>query len=162
MIEQTCCFTGNRPHRLPWGGDETDPACQQFVVELRVQLVRLIALGYKHFICGMALGADTLFAQTVLDLKRSFTTITLEAAVPCPEQPDGWSDADKKRYDMLLAQCDAVTVVSPRYTPGCMMRRNRYMVDKSAAVLAFSRARTGGTAATLRYAAECGKAVIKL
>ena len=23
----TCCFTGHRPDKLPWGEDETDPRC---------------------------------------------------------------------------------------------------------------------------------------
>ena len=23
----TCCFTGHRPNKLPWGGDEEDQRC---------------------------------------------------------------------------------------------------------------------------------------
>ena len=23
----SCCFTGHRPEKLPWGGDERDPRC---------------------------------------------------------------------------------------------------------------------------------------
>ena len=25
--EHTCCFTGHRPDKLPWGTDERDPRC---------------------------------------------------------------------------------------------------------------------------------------
>ena len=25
--EKTCCFTGHRPDKLPWGEDESDPRC---------------------------------------------------------------------------------------------------------------------------------------
>ena len=159
---ETCCFTGHRTGKLPWGGNESSPECISFLTSLRIQLVRLIALGYRHFICGMALGADLLFAETVVQLKKSFTGITLEAAVPCPEQTEQWTPAQKARYEALLARCDAVTVVSPKYTSGCMMKRNRYMVDKSAAVLAYCRSGSGGTAATVRYATDRHKSVIKL
>ena len=24
----TCCFTGHRPEKLPWGDDEADPRCR--------------------------------------------------------------------------------------------------------------------------------------
>ena len=161
-IEETCCFTGHRPQRLPWGGAEEADACAAFLLYLRTELVRLISVGYRHFVCGMAIGADILFAETVLALKQSFTGITLEAAVPCPEQPDKWTVAQRIRYGAVLDKCDEVTVVSPRYDDDCMMKRNRYMVDKSAVVLAYCRARSGGTAATVRYARRQNKAVINL
>ena len=161
-IEETCCFTGHRPQRLPWGGAEAADAREAFLLSLRTELVRLISIGYRHFICGMAIGADILFAETVLDLKKSFTGITLEAAVPCPEQPDKWTAAQRARYGAALDKCDKVTVVSPRYDADCMMKRNRYMVDKSAVVLAYCRARGGGTAATVRYARQQNRTVINL
>lgn len=159
---ETCCFTGNRPHKLPWGGDESNPDCRRFIADLQNELTRLVGLGFKRFICGMALGTDTLFAETVLRLKSEFPAIILEAAVPCPEQPDRWPDKDRIRYRNLLEQCDTVTVLSSRYTTDCMMRRNRYMVDRSALVITFSRAKRGGTTATVRYAEQQGKAIIKL
>ena len=161
-LNETCCFTGNRPHKLPWGGDESDPACRRFITDLQTELTRLIGLGFRHFICGMALGADTLFAEAVLKLKSEFPDITLEAAVPCPEQPDRWSEKDRKRYQNILEQCDTVTMVSARYTADCMMQRNRYMVDRAALVIAFSRAQRGGTTGTVRYAEKQGKATVKL
>ena len=27
--ENTCCFTGHREYKLPWGSDETDPRCRK-------------------------------------------------------------------------------------------------------------------------------------
>ena len=27
--ENTCCFTGHREYKLPWGSDENDPRCRK-------------------------------------------------------------------------------------------------------------------------------------
>lgn len=162
MIADTCCFTGHRPQKLPWKMDEAAPACRAFLIDLRTQLVRLIGIGYTHFLSGMAQGADILFAETVLSLKESFPAVTLEAAVPHPGQTDGWPADQRARYESTLAACDTVTVVSAAYSPDCMMKRNRYMVDRAGVVLAFCRSETGGTAATVRYARKKNRAVIKL
>ena len=33
--ERTCCFTGHRPEKLPWGWDEGDPRCRRLKEKLR-------------------------------------------------------------------------------------------------------------------------------
>lgn len=77
--------------------------------------------GVRHFICGMAEGCDIFFGEAVAALRRSRPDVTLEAAVPCPEQDLRWSAGSTERYDRLLSECDKLTVVSPRYSPECMM-----------------------------------------
>ena len=67
----TCCFTGNRPEKLPWGNDEQHPDCLAFKRALYAQLETLVAEGYRRFICGMARGGDTWFAEAVLQLKKN-------------------------------------------------------------------------------------------
>ena len=32
--ENTCCFTGHRPAKLPWGSRESDPRCTELKLEL--------------------------------------------------------------------------------------------------------------------------------
>ena len=36
--EQSCCFTGHRPMKLPWGMNEEDPRCLRLKEELRARL----------------------------------------------------------------------------------------------------------------------------
>ena len=48
----TCCFTGHRPPRLPWGEDEWDERCQNFKLELERQVDLAYCRGYRHFSCG--------------------------------------------------------------------------------------------------------------
>ena len=106
----------------------------------------------EHFLCGMAQGCDLYFAELVLEMKRDWPEITLEAAVPCPTQADGWPAEDRVRRQRLLAACDYETMVQERYGPGCMMRRNRYMVDHAAMVIAVYDGQAGGTQRTVEYA----------
>ena len=62
----TCCFTGHRPDKLPWGEDETDPRCLALKQRLAAALEDIYRDGVRHFICGMARGADLYFAEAVL------------------------------------------------------------------------------------------------
>ena len=150
--EQTCCFTGHRPEKLPWGRDESDPRCLILKQRLRDVIEESYRDGMRHFICGMARGCDFYFAEAVLELRRSYPEITLEAAIPCASQSHGWRREEQLRWQRILAACDLETLVQERYDPGCMLRRNRYMVDHSALVIAVYDGSDGGTRRTLEYA----------
>ena len=130
----TCCFTGHRPEKLPWGADETDPRCAALKRKIRDAVESAYDGGMRHFICGMARGCDFYFAEAVLTLRREK------------------GDADQARWRSLLAQCDLETLVQEQYTKGCMLRRNRYMVDHSALLIAVYDGVSGGTRHTLEYA----------
>ena len=148
----TCCFTGHRPAKLPWGNDESDPRCLLLRKKLCHAVQSAYDEGFRHFICGMAQGCDFYFAEEVLALKEIYSDITLEAAIPCPSQADSWSTADRRRYRSILDRCDYETMVQDHYSQGCMQRRNRYMVDHSSLVIAVYDGQSGGTRRTLEYA----------
>ena len=150
--EQTCCFTGHRPEKLPWGRDESDPRCLMLKQRLRDVIEESYRDGMRHFICGMARGCDFYFAEIVLELRRNHPEITLEAAIPCASQSHGWRREEQLRWQTILAACDLETLVQEQYDPGCMLRRNRYMVDYSALVIAVYDGSDGGTRRTLEYA----------
>lgn len=38
--------------------------------------------GFRHFLCGMALGCDLYFCECVLRLRQMHPDVTVEAAVP--------------------------------------------------------------------------------
>ena len=86
----------------------------------------------------------------------------LEAAVPFAGQAEHWGAAQRQRYESLLARCDAVTVLQEYYSPGCMMKRNRYMVDHADLIIACYDGKSGGTLNTLRYAMERGIQIVHL
>lgn len=150
--EITCCFTGHRPEKLPWGSDERDPRCVALKARLREAVEAAYDRGMRRFICGMARGCDFYFAEIVLDLRRRKGDVSLEAAIPCRSQSSSWPPEERQRWRDLVEQCDERTLVQENYTRGCMLRRNRYMVDHSALVIAVYDGCSGGTMRTLEYA----------
>lgn len=140
----TCCVTGHR--------DIPADKIQYVQMKLRQELLQAIQSGYTHFISGFAAGVDLIFAGIVADLKREYP-ITLEAAIPYP----GRMNTPDEVFQCLLKECDIVKVHTDRYSKSCYMVRNRYMIDCSALVIAVHDGRkSGGTAATIRYANRKG------
>lgn len=149
----TLAFTGHRPEKLPWGTDETDERC----AALKIQIRRAVEQsGADTFVCGMARGCDFYFAEAVLESRRSGQKIRLEAYLPCPSQPNHWSAGDRRRYETLLKECDAVYMVEQSYSKGCMLRRNRAMIDRADSLLTVWDGSSGGTQAAVRYAGHRG------
>lgn len=150
----TCCFTGHRPDKLPWGEDERDPRCIALKQSILRELEGLYRQGYRHFISGMARGADLYFAEAALELKQKHPDLTVEGAVPCQSQANRWPDREKARWRAVLDACDVETLVQEHYDRYCMHRRDRYMVDRAAAILAAFDGTPGGTMYTLNYAMD--------
>ena len=160
--DNTCCFSGHRPGKLPWGNNENDPRCLELKDKLFDIVSSLYFSGIRHFICGMALGSDMYFAEAVLSLGERHEDAVLEAAIPCPEQAEHWSGEHRRRYEALLGRCGMRTVVSRSYTPDCMEKRNRYMVDATAHMIAVFNGSPGGTKSTIEYAQRKGLDIILL
>ena len=160
--DNSCSFSGYRPEKLPWGTREDDMRCLTVKDKLAASLERIYLSGIRHYICGMARGSDTYFCEAVLELRRKYPDVTLEAAIPCEEQAARWTEEDRCRYFRLVAQCDYETYVSHKYTRDCMIRRNRYMVDHSSILLAVYDGKFSGTMHTVEYAARRGLEIIEI
>lgn len=161
MLEQCCAFTGHRPKKFPWGYNESDARCITLKKALADEISRLAKAGYTDFFSGMAEGADTWAALTVLALKREDPALKLHCILPCEGQADGWSASARDLYSSILVQADKVLYVNRQYQPGCMLERNRYLVDHAACLLAvYNGEQRGGTAMTVRYAKKLGRKMI--
>ena len=158
--EHTCCFTGYREYKLPWGSDENDPRCRKLQQQIFDTVDAVYADGIRHFICGMARGVDTYCAEIVLALRPQYPDLTLEAAIPCPSQCGGWTPEQQARWQALVERCDYETVVQDHYSAGCMQRRNRYMVDHAQRLIAVFDGQEGGTRRTVEYAMRRGLEIV--
>lgn len=154
MEQYTCCFTGHRD--IPPQKRKAVAAALEKVVE------GLIAAGYRQFATGGALGFDTMAALCVLGMKKRYPGIRLLLVLPCLDQSLRWPAADVRMYEQIKALADRVEYVDREYTPGCMLKRNRRLVDMSQVCIAYLKKATGGTAYTVDYARKRGVRVIFL
>lgn len=154
-MKKACCFTGHR--RIAFSH------LQVLKEKLKKEILTLIDSGITEFIAGGALGFDTLVATVVLGIKKEYPDVKLSLYLPCPEQDKKWSDKDKAMYRDILKSADNVKYLFDRYVDGCMLERNRAMVNDAVICIAYhdGRARSG-TAMTVNYAKKCGVPVINL
>lgn len=159
----TVCFTGHRPQSIPFLWDESSEKSIRLKRQLREVILNLIQNeDARHFISGMALGVDQMAAEIVLELKEQFPDITLECEFPCKTQAVKWSDKCRERYFSIIYKADKKTMVQREYTPDCMMKRNKYMVDASDFVIAVWNGNKSGTGNTVNYAKSKNKTIIQI
>ena len=127
---------------------------------LEVRIREAIADGFQTFISGMARGVDIWAAEIVLRLREEGAPIHLIAASPYDGFDNVWSLDWRKRYAAIMAGADLIRFISPGYDRGCFQRRNEWMVDRSARVIAVFNGEKGGTKNTIDYAKRLGVSVI--
>lgn len=84
--------------KLPWGDDEGDRRCLALKERLWNAMEAAYERGYRHFICGMAQGCDLYFCELALALRQLHGDVTVEAAIPCPSQAEGWPAEQRLRW----------------------------------------------------------------
>lgn len=152
----SCCFTGHRiipKARYDEIAAETERA------------VRILAdAGYRYFICGGALGYDTLAAQTVLKAAQDYQ-IELFLALPCRNQTEKWMNKKGgneavREYQRIKGHACGIHYVRDFYEDGCMRERNVWMVEHSSFCIAFyNGSPRSGAGQTYRLAKESGVAM---
>ena len=159
----TCCFTGYRPNKFPFDFKESNPEYAAFEGALLEAIFSLPKENCFTFYTGMAMGFDILAAEMVLLLKeKGDCAISLICVLPFKNQTSGWDEHWKTRYENVLKNADEVILLSEEYYKGCYFKRNHFMVDNSDLVLTYFDGASGGTAATLKYAAGKNKKIINL
>lgn len=93
-------------------------------------------------------------AQTVIRLRESCPGMKLILVLPCLTQTRGWRPENVTEYERIKAQADKVVYTAQQYTPGCMHKRNRHLVDNSSVCNCYLTQSRGGTAYTAGYAEE--------
>lgn len=157
MPENSCAFTGHRPHKFPWRYNEADERCVALKAALTKQIIALTDAGVTDFYSGGADGVDCWAASIVLELRKKNPTLKLHLLLPHEGQAGKWSNSAQERYRYILEQADSAEYVSRKYYDGCMLDRNRRLVDAADVLLAvYNGERRGGTAATVRYARKSG------
>ncbi len=153
--DRVVSFTGHR--QLPL---QEIPLLRE-KVETAVQA--LLKRGYVLFLTGGALGFDTLAQEVLLSLKPRYPAIIAVMVLPCADQSRLWSPRDKERYGELVRSADGCICLEREYTPDCMQKRNRFMVDHSRITVAYYDGHSrSGTGSTVRYGAQKGNEIHNL
>lgn len=142
-----CAFTGHRPEKLLMSESEI---CEQ----LRWEVARAIEDGFTVFITGMARGVDIWAAEIVLQFRREMPALRLVCACPYPRYNAMWVEQWKRRSAIIEENADIVKYVSAEYSRGCFQRRNMWMIDHAARLIAVYNGSSGGTYNTIRYARQ--------
>ena len=141
-IFRTCCFTGHRPHKLPFLLDEDHPQYRLLEQRLTKEILEKILMhDCDTFLTGMAQGVDMLCAELVLKLRKLIgVPLRLVCVIPYLAQAQRWDTAEQARYKSILA-------------------RNRFLVDHSMHIIAvYDGMSAGGTKYTcLLYTSECSR-----
>lgn len=146
LKNRRCCFTG---HRFI-SNEHMDKIEKNLPIVIRTLAER----GITEFLSGGALGFDMIAAKAVIREREKNGDIRLVLALPCMNHNRGWKNADKANFESVAAMSDETIYVSDDYYDGCMLRRNRYMVDKSRHCIFYMAYPRGGTAYTVRYALD--------
>ncbi len=151
LKSRTAAFTGHRPALLPCMGEESAPQVKRLKYDMCRAIHEAIGRGYLRFLSGMAPGFDLWAARAVLSFREIYPQIMLECVVPYQGHGGG------RAYREILNQADRVVVLSPRYYDGCLLARNRYLVEQSSLLIAYCTRELGsGTGYTLRLAEKQG------
>lgn len=154
MKNITCCFTGHRKLKK----EKLALICEHVYKNILLAYKK----GYRRFICGGALGFDTLCANEVLRLRREYPDVKLVLVYPCLGQDVMWKASDRDTYRRIYDECDECYCMRREYTSFCMHERNRAMVDESSLVIAYLENFRSGTAYTYNYAKEEGASIINI
>jgi len=150
-----CCFTGHRPEKLQYSEEQVKSALSEAISNA-------YADGFSTFITGMARGVDIWAAELVLALKAQHPEIRLICALPHPDFEMRWKAEWQYRYRAVLSQSDLVQTICPAYSKGAYQKRNEWMVDHSARLIAVFNGEPGGTRNTIAYAKMTGVMVVNV
>lgn len=151
---KTCSFTGHRRIEA------------EHAKKLSDLLSRAVNYAYENgcrrFIAGGAIGFDTLAAREVIKFRISHPDVLLVLALPCLNQDEHWSQAQKDSYSYTLASADEVIYLSEEYTDTCMKERNRYLAEEADILIAYASRAASGAGQTVRMAKQRGIEVYNL
>jgi uncharacterized phage-like protein YoqJ len=122
--------------------------------------------GHEEFVCGGAIGYDTVAALSVLELKTEGVPIKLILGLPFKGFESMWPKFSRDELNFTIAGADKVHYVcDPGYQPVKMMIRNKWMVDYpgvKTGVALYLPDKTGGTLNCISYIMKQKKSLITI
>lgn len=89
--------------------------------------------------------------QIVLNLRAQNPQVKLVCACPYVGFENGWSSDWQAQYRSVLKTADFVKYICKNYSRDCFQKRNEWMVNHSARVIAVFNGKGGGTKNTTAF-----------
>jgi uncharacterized phage-like protein YoqJ len=142
--------TGHRPPKAG-GYNVPNPVMMGIGNTIRSDFARLAP---ERVLTGMALGVDQWVAWVCMEMDIPFT-----AVIPCQNFSTRWPAHAQAEYQHLIDHAaDRIFVSRDVYTPGCLMQRNKWLVNNCDTLYAvWNGVPDGGTYSTIRYAQRQGR-----
>ena len=102
----------------------------------------------------MAIGFDIESAEVALALRSELAGLRVVAVVPFNGMQRGFSEADRTRFERIVAEADETITLAPKYSSEVYAVRNNFLVDNASACIAYFDGSKGGTAYTVRRAVK--------
>ena len=148
MNSNACCFVGHR-----------QISDRKILEKTEVVISALLQNGVTTFYTGGMGDFDNSCSSVVRSLKRLNGNIKLHLIIPYMKQElNNCKDYYEKSYDDIIYPFDLIGV----HYKGAIKKRNRWMVDNSAHIVAYVHYDYGGAYETMRYAKKKKKHVINL
>jgi uncharacterized phage-like protein YoqJ len=160
--KKSCSFTGYRTKKLNQSLYDSSLTVDGLFDCMKSLMTEMLDNGFSTFRCGMAIGADLMFARAALELREKYKSslVRFIAVIPCLNHDQNWTESDRTLCREITGRADEVILVSnSHYFNGCMAKRNRYLVDNCDELLAIYDGQTGGTMQTINYAKGKGKKI---
>lgn len=162
-LNKSAAFTGYRSYKLPFKHDLNDPVAIALRQALYMEFEALIRdHGFRYFLTGGAEGSDLMAAEIILELKKKYKSLGIQhyLCLPCKNHDKKWRQEDKDRLAAIAKKSHVFYITEGEYTPDCMQKRNRYMVNTSCVLIAVFDGKSGGTGNTIEYARKCARKII--
>jgi uncharacterized phage-like protein YoqJ len=129
---------------------------------LEKTILTLAHRGAVVFRAGGAIGFDMLAALKVLDMKERLPQLELELILPCKNQTERWDAASVRTYNYILKNSTRHRFLYDSYVDGCMLARDRQLIEGADVCVAYCTRSQGGAAYTCAYALKNGLELINL
>ena len=152
--KRTACFTGHR--------QISEKDIKKIEKKLDKIIEKLYGNGVIFFGAGGAYGFDMLAEKAVIRARKKHNEIKLILVLPCKNQEKYWTSDNQILFEEIKSQADKIVYISDIYTPDCMHKRNRHLVNFSGYCIAYLKTNKGGTAYTVDYARKNGLEIINI
>lgn len=88
-------------------------------------------LHVNYFISGINIGVEQCAVEVLLELKEKYPSIIIECVLPYESLSSSWTEFQRDRYFYIMKEIDKETLLQYHYTNDCMIKRDKYMINKS-------------------------------